>query len=86
MSSTSSITYIPPLANSISTIHENVIAHTRNALVNASIQEYRSIKKMNHDKTINDEAAFWIGALRDITAASSSSASAHSDKNPPPTE
>lgn len=61
--------FIPPIANNIDNAQEQAIAHARRALLHASIHEYRSIKKMKFDAQKVADAAFWIGAARDITAS-----------------
>ncbi len=71
------IPYTPPIANDIDSVHEQAIVHTRNALLSASIQEYRSLKSTaapkkkgvvtNDTQKSQEDAAFWIGALRDMT-------------------
>jgi hypothetical protein len=68
--------YTPPIANDIDSVHEHAIVHARNALLSASIQEYRSLKStaapkkkgvVTNDTQKAEDAAFWIGALRDMT-------------------
>jgi hypothetical protein len=82
--------YTPPIANNIDNIHEQAIIHARNALLSASIQEYRSMKKIQFDNQKITDAVFWIGAVRDITnmstasiAASRNGVQASSAQNPP---
>ena len=68
--------YTPPIANDIDSVHEHAIVHARNALLSASIQAYRSLKStaapkkkgvVTNDTQKAEDAAFWIGALRDMT-------------------